>query len=340
MEKSSEDYKSRPFGVNLRKTMHGLGIFDAKPPKYLKQSSSISMGDALTPEVLRTAVAAISDLKSVIDGLIPRIAALESAVYGGPQSPVSQPDESFQIFVKHLTGNQIDLHVRSTDRIEDIRRKIEDHPPDQQRLIFHGRELEDGNTLNDYGVGPGDSIYLVLRSRPLSKVPEIPKSDRFLRKTLGSFKIRVWSFNGYRELYVRQTDRISDIKLAVGRRSPTETRLLFNQKELHDPKTLGDYRIAPESLLDLVLRNAPDCFYGCGDMQFYVKTWTNKYIELNMGELASVEAVKWMIYDKLGFAPHRQRLIYAGRQLEDGNTLADYGIRKDSTVHLAERLMG
>ncbi|XBI68792.1 hypothetical protein VPH35_047945 [Triticum aestivum] len=215
------------------------------------------------------------------------------------------------IFVNNPTGTAFRVWVHPSDTVCSVMKNIDK----RYRLIFNGVQLQDNCRLADYNIQEDSTL-------DLEEKMQIHVMETLMGNTI--------------DLDFNSLDTIDSVKAKIYRLKgfPVDQQcLLFAGKRLENGnRTLADHNICMESTILLVL--LPYIPKG-HMMQIFVKGITGKTITLQVGSSDTVDSVKVKIYERNHAPfPNVQRLIFAGRQLEGGRTLADSKITKHCTLHL------
>jgi len=236
----------------------------------------------------------------------------------------------FQIFLTGLSGKTNTLNVSPSSTIADVRLMIQDReaiPPENQRITYNEKDLdEDGRTLADYGIQPESTLHLHVRWGKSCGwgTADDPAGTIFV-KTLTEKTIVIDRLSGL--------ETVSDIKDRIEERegiASYQQHLIFSGKRLMNNNTLKGYGIQCESTLFLVV-----WLKGSDKPVLFIKTATGRIITIDRVNLKdTIMRIKARIERVERIPLERQRLIFAGSELENDKTLEDYGIQYESTFHL------
>jgi ubiquitin C len=232
-----------------------------------------------------------------------------------------------QLFIKTLIGPCFAIPCEETDTILELKQKMEKNyeegmPPDQMRILWGGKQLEDERTIKDYGLMHNTTLHICLRLRGGMQL--------FIKTLIGPcFAVPC-----------EETDTILELKQKMEKNyeegmPPDQMRILWGGKQLEDERTIKDYGLMHNTTLHICLRLR-------GGMQLFIKTLIGPCFAVPCEETDTILELKQKMeknYEE-GMPPDQMRILWGGKQLEDERTIKDYGLMHNTTLHICLRLRG
>lgn len=222
------------------------------------------------------------------------------------------------VYIRNLLGKTVSVEISSTDKVKTLKSRVfakEGIPVEQQRLVFHGVDLDDEQFINHYNIEQESNLQLALTA-----------PDERVRISIGVPTATPGELKSL-TLEIPLASKVQDLKIKVheiARVLPNKQVLFAGSRELRDDNaTLEFYNVAMHDFLRLKIKSR--------DRVIFIKNLKHT-ISLSVSLDDKVIDVKAKVEKKEGIDSSRQRLLFQGAELEDDSILAKYEIDQRSTL--------